>query len=347
MNILIDARPLCIPHPGGITRVTRQLLDELFQTDTENTYTLTTTGWQKPTLPWSEDRRHRHLHRTCPNKIVSGLASFNLTSLRDWFPDERPDLIFLPNIGFIGRLKTPYVLLVHDLTFLTEPRWYSLRGRLWHHAVHAKQLIERATRLVTISQYVKQELERQLAIPSERITVLSYKPNVMGSVKTLPAVLENKRFILCLGAGDRRKNAEAILSAWQELRRKNDYKEVECVLVGRQEQKFSLSGLHLLERPTDDALATLYKHASVFCYPSWSEGYGIPLHEAARFGIPCIAASGSALEETAPEGTLFVPPEKPHLLTSALEMQLIQPRITQSQDRLSVSTQLLDVFRKY
>jgi glycosyltransferase involved in cell wall biosynthesis len=75
-------------------------------------------------------------------------------------------------------------------------------------------------------------------------------------------------------------------------------------------------------------LATLYQSAAVFVYPTWSEGYGIPLHEAARFETPCIASSGSALEETAPQGTLFIPPEKPHLLLEALRIQLTTPQKT-------------------
>lgn len=344
MNILIDARPLCVPSPGGITRVTRQVLDELFATDTKNSYALATTGWKKPTIPWSEDGRHQHLHRTCPNKIVSGLASLQFVSLSDWFPNQSPDLVFLPNIGFIGRLKTPYVLFVHDLTFLTEARWYSVRGRLWHKAVHAKELIHQATHLVTISHYVKRELERQLTIPSERITILPYQPNVTGFPKPLPALLERKRFILCLGAGDRRKNSEATIIAWEALRLDPRYQDVECVLVGHQSRSRTVPGLHLLDRPSDDALATLYQHASVFCYPSWSEGYGIPLHEAARFGTPCIAAAGSALEETAPVGTLFIPPEKPHLLLSALKIQLTQPRKTQIKNGTPLGEQLLSVF---
>ncbi|MFA5129865.1 MAG: glycosyltransferase [Patescibacteria group bacterium] len=69
---------------------------------------------------------------------------------------------------------------------------------------------------------------------------------------------------------------------------------------------------------TDLDLDTLYATASCFLYPSWYEGYGLPLHEAARFGCPCIASSTGALPETAPTGTLFVPPSKPQLWVGAL-----------------------------
>ena len=327
MNILIDARPLCIPHPGGITRVTKQLLDELFVADTTNNYLLGTTGMHRPMLGW-DDRRHTHLHRRIPNKVVSALASTRLFSFEQWMRSTPFDLLFLPNIGFVGAPRLPYVLLVHDLTFLTEPRWYSLHGRLWHQAVHAIDLIRGAKQIVTISQFVKDDLKRQLSIKDEHITVLPFRPTPMGILKTLPPDLEGKRYLLCLGRGDRRKNSSAILQAWNLIKTESAFRDIELVFIGSDDQKIQIPGVHHFRRPSDDGLATLYKHAAVFCYPSWSEGYGLPLQEAARFGTPCIASYGSALEETAPTGTLFIPPEKPHLLLEALRIQLVVPQKT-------------------
>ena len=67
------------------------------------------------------------------------------------------------------------------------------------------------------------------------------------------------------------------------------------------------------------------QHAAAFLYPSWYEGFGLPLHEAARFGTPCISSTVGALPETAPHNTLFAPPSKPHLWTVALKMILENP----------------------
>ena len=116
MNVLIDARPLCIPSPGGVTRLTKQLLDEFFAIDSKNTYFLGTTGWRKPVLPWIENPRYQHFHRTVPNKIVSGLATLKLISFEHWMHPTKADVLFLPNLGFVRTLNF-YVLLVHDLTF--------------------------------------------------------------------------------------------------------------------------------------------------------------------------------------------------------------------------------------
>ncbi|MSR85127.1 glycosyltransferase, partial [Candidatus Uhrbacteria bacterium] len=80
-----------------------------------------------------------------------------------------------------------------------------------------------------------------------------------------------------------------------------------------------------LTHPSDSAIATLMKHASTFLYPSWYEGFGIPLHEAARFGTPCISSTASALPETAPAGTIFADPAKPHHWAEGLKMILKSP----------------------
>ncbi len=326
MNFLIDARPLCIPSPGGVTRVAKQLLDELFAIEPPHSFFLGTTGITRPPLPWGEHPQRTHLHRTIPNKIASALTTTDLSSFDRFFSEAHADQLLLLNIGHIGRPRLPYTLLVHDLTFLTEPRWYSRHARLWHHAVHARRLIKEATTLLTLTKYVQSDLESQLAIPSSRIRLLPFHPKLVGTPVNLPETLIGKRFLLGLGYGDRRKNTEATIQAWRVLRQNPEWRDLALVLTTRELiHPPSEAGLYFVPFPTDDMLAALYKHATVFVYPSWSEGYGVPLQEAARFGTPCIASTGSALEETAPLGTLFIPPQKPHLLVAAIRAQLFAP----------------------
>ena len=102
-----------------------------------------------------------------------------------------------------------------------------------------------------------------------------------------------------------------LVAAVEALRRSEKFSDVRLVLIGRD-----------LKRPTDAAVVTLMRHACAFLYPSWYEGFGIPLHEAARFGTPCIASPASVLPETAPRGTLFASPAKPQEWAEALEIIL-------------------------
>lgn len=206
------------------------------------------------------------------------------------------------------------MLLVHDISFLIEPRWFKLRGRIWHHAVHARRLIKEAKHLFAVSERTKQDLITQVSIPAERITVIPIGLDHVEPFAKLPPTLEGKRFVLAMGYGNPRKNAGCAIAAVDALRRSAKFSDVSLILIGRD-----------LKRPSDAAVITLMKHASAFLYPSWYEGFGIPLHEAARFGTPCIASTASVLPETAPQGTLFASPAKPHEWTKALEIILHTP----------------------
>ena len=119
------------------------------------------------------------------------------------------------------------------------------------------------------------------------------------------------------------------MRAVEDLRREKDFSDLELILVGAGLVPPPLvdgSWVHHIQRPSDSELAALYSNASAFLYPSWYEGYGLPLHEAAAFGTPRIASTAGALPETAPPGTLFADPAKPHHWAEALKMALSMPK---------------------
>ena len=343
MTILFDARPLVDPLAGGVTRVALGLLPALTKTLNEHKLLFVTTGSQKQTLPVAP-----HEHLLIPNKLWSLFCWLGFTSLDRAFNKHKPDFLFLTNLGFVGRPRVPYALVIHDISFLIEPRWFSLKSRLWHKAVHAKRLIKEASVLFAVSQRTKDDLIHHLNIPVEKVTVIPItpchspdvhrgNPSDPPSIESLHSSLANRRFVLVLGAADPRKNAACAITAVRELQKKSEFHDVVLVLVGadpgvRVGQTSGNGQTHgsapttiFLDHPSDAELSTLMRHASVFLYPSWYEGFGLPLHEAAAFGTPCIASTAGALPETAPQGTLFAPPAKPHLWVEALEKILTNP----------------------
>jgi len=336
MTILVDARPLIDPRAGGVTKVAAGLLPALVEAMPDAQFVFVTSGQHQPNLPFDPSDRLRHEHISLPNKLWSLGCALNLFSLDGWFKRQNFDLILLPNIGWVGSIKKPYALIVHDLSFLIEPQWFKRKTRWWHKFVRAENLMKRASHLFAVSERTKQDLMRLLHIPTERITVIpmggSWKQEVGSrnndeSMADLPPQLIGRRYVLALGANDPRKNAGCAIAAVDELRKNPKFKDVMMVIIGSDASRFTLHASRslFLHHPSDHALATLMKHASTFLYPSWYEGFGLPLHEAARFGTPCIASTAGALPETAPHGTLFAPPSKPHLWASALEMILSEP----------------------
>ena len=228
-----------------------------------------------------------------------------------------------------GVRDTPYALVLHDLAFLIEPRWFRLKARWWHKAVYAKRLIREATWLFTVSERSKQDAIKLLGVPAERITVIPLGLSTSScELQATSYKLQASPYVLALGASDPRKNIGCAIEAVRLLRQDPRFSDISLICAGSDVSSFriqSSSFIISLRRPSDAALADLMKNAAAFLYPSWYEGYGLPLHEAARFGTPCIASTSCALPETAPAGTLFAPPFKPHLWTTALKMILKDP----------------------
>jgi glycosyltransferase involved in cell wall biosynthesis len=333
MTILVDARPIVDAARGGVSRVALEMCvayAEAFPTDT---LICVTTGSKKPLLP---DRllqcpNVQHVHLSWPNKLWSVAAMLGIVSLVTEAKKRVPTInaAFFPNLGFIGKIpkNIPSVLLLHDLSFLIEPRWFTFKQRIWHRAIRASQLITSTTQLLSVSETTKCDAMRLLNIPSNHITVIPLGPTVPPATSyQLPAT--SSPYILCLGANDARKNTKTAIEAVRALRAEEKYSDIELVIVGARfiaPNENKMDWIRSVERPTDDQLSTLYKNAAAFVYPSWYEGFGLPLHEAAQFDTPCIASTSGALPETAPPGTFFANPMKPHQWATAIKLALELP----------------------
>jgi glycosyltransferase involved in cell wall biosynthesis len=360
MRLIVDARPMAEPIHGGVGRVAFEIMDAFAAANPETEVVCATTGSRTTLLPQRlMDRPNvRHVHFKLPNKIWSLASMFGLVSLysmveRRYGP---ADAFFMPNLGLTGRLPQgiPSVLLLHDLSFLIEPRWFTLKQRLWHRAVRAKSLIRCATRLLAVSETTKRDAVRLLGISADRIGVIPLGPTLSAAnYRLTDSQLADlpPRYVLALGAGDPRKNAVTAIAAVKILRQERAFQDLSFIVVGEKRNVVLNEGrqtagakcfskffstplrsaqddrfIQIISRPSDAELAALYAKASAFLYPSWYEGFGLPLHEAASFGTPCVASTSGALPETAPIGTIFANPAKPHHWAEALVLALSQAR---------------------
>lgn len=350
MRIIVDARPFALPLTGGVGRVAFELVRAFAQEFPQHEIILATTGWRIPRFAEGLDRSNiKHTHIKIPNKIWSLLAVLGFTSLFSVCSKKMgpAQAFFMPNLGFVGRLpRGPRkILLLHDLSFLIEPRWFSFKDRLWHRAVKAKKLIRSADHLLSVSNTTKQDAIRLLGIAQEKISVIKIG-STLSSVPSTNQVLSTK-YVLCLGLSDPRKNSATAIEAVKLLRREEGFENLELVLIGGKIKTNVISSLsrnltargslgsarddnfswiRTILRPTDAELANLYANAAAFLYPSWYEGYGLPLHEAARHGTPCVASTSGALPETAPAGTIFANPAKPQHWEAAIRLALLQSK---------------------
>lgn len=362
---LVDARSLVDPKSGGVKRVAMRVLSALVE-QTDTSFAFVTTGTRVPELPepFRSHPRVQHVHIKWPNKLWSLLANLGVVSLdviaarklraqgtghRAQAETPRPapqhgaqrpifQNAILPNLGFIGFLNIPYALILHDLSFIIHPPWFNLKTQLWHHAVNPKELARRADRIFAVSETTARDAVRLLDIPAEKIEVfhpgaptLGLRAAGCGQVNlSARCPMPDAPYVLAFGPSDPRKNTSTAIKAVELLRQDPNFANLSIVLIDPHKpanQRTSEPNWIIYRSAiTDSELANLYEHASALLYPSWYEGFGLPLHEAARFGIPCIASSHGALPETAPAGTVFVPPMKPQLWAQQLHDILQAPQ---------------------
>lgn len=104
---------------------------------------------------------------------------------------------------------------------------------------------------------------------------------------------------------------------------KEDARYADVMLCVTGTEDWGLPWVKPLGRPTDAEVAEYIRNAAALLYPSWYEGYGLPIHESLNYGTPVIAAAAGAIPETAPQNVVLVQPEKPHLWQTALESALV------------------------
>ncbi|MDR2118609.1 MAG: glycosyltransferase family 4 protein [Tannerellaceae bacterium] len=213
------------------------------------------------------------------------------------------------------------IVTVHDLIFLRYPEYYKPADRMIYR-FKFEQACRMADRIIAVSECTKRDIMSFFHIPEEKITVIyqGCHPD-FGKRVSEEKKKETARkyglppcFILCVGSIEARKN---LLLAVRALARIPD--TVHLVAAGKftpyqleVERCAAESGvaprLHILNRAPFEDLKALYQLATVFVYPSFFEGFGIPVIEALSSGIPVIAASGSCLEEAGGPGSIYVDP---------------------------------------
>ncbi len=316
MKVLIDARPFIEAPQGGVGKVAYHLTKALAEAYPDDQFLCATTGAGKYELPAALRglKNIEHVHIAVPNKVWSLACMLGLTSLdRAVASKVGPcDAAFFPNIGFFGRPRMPYALLLHDLSFLIEPAWFTRKQNLWHQLVHLRRAACEAKTVFAVSQRTAEDARLLFGLSADRLTVLPLGPTLSKERKDMPNL--PRRYVLALGEGDHRKNAATAIEAVRLVRMRPEHRDLELVLVGK------------TRKPDDAEMATMYARAAAFLYPSWYEGYGLPLHEAASVGTPRVASTAGALPGTAPVDTLFADPAKPHHWAAALEIALRRSR---------------------
>jgi glycosyltransferase involved in cell wall biosynthesis len=258
------------------------------------------------------------------------------------------DLVFSP--GLYGPVRIPKgvasVMVVHDLTRYLFPDFFAfnmMQKALDFLAYPA--MLRRYDHLIAVSQATRQDLMRLFKIRVEKITVAhhgaeeAFQP--LDPRVTEQTLLEShgikKPFALFLGTLEPRKNIPTLLKAFAGIQ---DQAPHDLVLVGQRGWKWEpifkeierlkiQSRVHWIGYIPDEDRVLFYNGADFLVYPSWYEGFGMPLLEAMQCGCPVIASRVSSLPEVIGDAGLLIDPGKPEDLQRAMLRLVNEPGLVE------------------
>jgi len=282
-----------------------------------------------------------------PEPIVLPLpraALYDAWHLLAWPPlsDNRDvDVLHAPSLAVPPKRGKPLVVSVHDAAPWLFPESFPPRGR-WFHNVGMRVAARRADRVITGTEAAAAELRAYTRLPSSLVTVVPYgvDPNNLprGEELTTSVLrrygLAGTPYVLWVGSLEPRKGVGVLVAAMARLA--TGGKAPALVLAGYAgwqnarlippDQRAQLGeSLHQLGPVPEAELQALYAGATVFAFPSFHEGFGLPVLEAMAAGAPVVASDIPAIREVAGDAAVLVPPGDVEQWAGALEGLLGSP----------------------
>jgi glycosyltransferase involved in cell wall biosynthesis len=230
---------------------------------------------------------------------------------------RRIDVVHATTI-LIPPTRKPFVVTVHDLAFLHDPAMFTARGTgLFRRSL---ELIKRHADLVLCSSHATLDDCATAGIPTDRLRHVPLGADAVRPVAVADLAEVRSRlgllkpYLLFVGTKEPRKNLAGLLRAFAQV---EDH-DHDLVLVGPtgwgDEMTIPSSiapRVRALGFLASDDLAAVYAGAAAFVYPSFREGFGLPVAEAMAHGTPVVTSRGTSTEEVAGGAAVLIDPKDP------------------------------------
>ncbi|WP_127507098.1 glycosyltransferase family 4 protein [Paenibacillus humicus] len=328
MRIGVDAHVLAGKFQGSRTYLLNLYKEVLKQSNPED-YVFFGHWGNEADLPYSNEAEYIN--------FKSGSKVRRLTY------ESRPLLksskIDLYHTQYISPLMVPCdtICTIHDILFETHPQYFS-KQEVLRNKILVRYSAQKAKQVHTVSQYSKNKIMELYGIPEHKVKVV---PNGVDLSRFSPenkdeskALIEQKYgvrdYLLTVGRIEPRKNHIALLKAYKILLEKN-ISVGNLVIVGKPDFGFQdffkkidelqlKPYVNIIDSVDDQMLPHIYRAASVFVYPTFAEGFGIPPIEAMACGVPVVSSNSTAIPDVVGNAGILVDPNKAEQIVEAVSI---------------------------
>jgi glycosyltransferase involved in cell wall biosynthesis len=317
----------------GIGRYTYQLIESLGRVDRINHYDILIPLADHDFQPWPNVRYHLIRFPVFKRRVWEQLAPLMVGDY---------DVLHFPYDSCIRVKRGKFIATFHDAKPLLFPpaskRWS------WNDALKTiltPRPLQQIDHIVTVSECSRRDLNEQVGIPEDRMTVIYQGVDLekfSPPAQSQPERFEFFPYVLCVAGTDPTKNVKSLIEAFSRLPAELRSRQ-HLVLVGDVNRNTALQEFvkeHGIAKKTvfagivpDSQLVALYQQASVFVFPSFYEGFGLPVLEAMACGCPVITSNTSSLPEVVGEAGILVNPHNTTELVEAMTQILTDTSLAQ------------------
>lgn len=332
MKIVIDAR--FFGTETGIGRYVKELVENLERVDLENQYVI---FLREKNWDLYQPKNPNFQKKMADIKWYSWEEQMKMGRIVD---AERADLCHFPHFNVPFFCRTPYVVTIHDLILRHFPTSAASTKnpiifyfKYFVYNLILKIALWRAKKVIVPSYFVRNDLIGSLGIAPDKVRVIYEGLSDLPLIGLGEEYLKTKNiappYLLYIGNCYPHKNLERLIAAFAEIKR--EMPELKLVLVGKrdyfsQRLQSAISGqqsaVSFYGYASDGELATLYRHASLYVFPSLMEGFGLPPLEALSFNLPAAVSDIPIFHEILGAAALYFNPRDAKNMAEVIKIGL-------------------------
>lgn len=330
MNVAINCRNLIKGKLEGFGNYSLELIQRICKDNPEYTFLLLFDRPYDSSFIFSENCKPIIVSPPTRHPFLNIFwAKFSLPrALRKY----KADLFWSPDGICSTKSSIPQVITIHDINFEHYPKdTPKLVG--WYYRKFYPLFAQNAEHILTVSEFSKKDLIRTYGIENKKISVIHngvseiFKPSNDAERSDCRSKYTNgKKYFVFVGSIHPRKNIQRLVMAFEQFYQKNN--TFQLLIVGSNmwgDKKLVIpnsisNAVGFTGHVELEALSKIMAGAFAFVYPPYFEGFGIPLIEAMKSGVPVLSSNKTCLPEVAGDAALFFDPFNVNDIAEKLEI---------------------------